>query len=146
MLATLTPMRRPAVLVAVVAVVLLVASAGCGDDEPSEEEAKAEMCDEADTLRSDLQAVTEVDPRDISVSDVEDALDVVIDDVDTLVDAAADVADTSTDDLRAAIDLLESAVQDLDGDGSLQARVQAVVDAGRGVVTAADGLTDDAGC
>jgi hypothetical protein len=139
-------MRRPVLLAAVAAVLLVLATAGCGDDEPSEEEARAEVCEEADVLRSDLQAVTDVDIRDVSVSDVEDAVDVVVDDVDGLADAAAGVASAGMDDLRAAVDGLESAVADLDGDGSLEARVRAVVDAGQGVVTAVGGLTDDAGC
>jgi len=125
---------------------MLLAATGCGDDEPSEEEARDEVCQEADALRSDLQAVTDVDPRDISVSDVEDAVDVVIEDVDGLADAAADVANAGMDDLRASVDVLESAVDNLDGDGSLGPRVQAVVDAGQGVVAAVDGLVEDAGC
>jgi hypothetical protein len=130
----------------VAAVVILFAAGACGDDEPSEEEARAEVCREADELRSDLQAVTDVNLRDVSVSDVEDAVGVVVDDVDGLADAAASVAGEAMDDLRAAVDELESAVTDLDGDGSLEARVRAVVDAGQGVVTAVGGLTDDAGC
>jgi len=139
-------MRRPAPLAAVVAVLLVLAAPGCGDDEPSEEEARAEVCREADDLRSDLQAVTDVELRDVSVSDVEDAVDVVIDDVDGLADAASEVASAGMDDLRTAVDGLESAVADLDGDGSLEARVRAVVEAGQGVVTAVGGLTEDASC
>jgi hypothetical protein len=139
-------MHRPALLRAVAAVVMLLAAAACGDDEPSEEEARDEVCQEADALRSDLQAVTDVELRDVSVSDLEDAVAVVIDDVDGLADAAAEVASAGMDDLQTAVDGLESAVADLDGDGSLEARVRAVVDAGQGVVTAVGGLTDDAGC
>jgi hypothetical protein len=139
-------MRRPALLPAVAAVAVLLATVACGDDEPSEEEARTEVCTEADELRSDLQAITEVDFRNVSVSDVEDAVGVVVDDVDGLADAAADVAGEAMDDLRGAVDALETAVADLDGDGSLEARVRAVVEAGQGVGTAVSGLTDDAGC
>jgi len=139
-------MRRSARLLAAAAVLLVPAATGCGDDEPSEAEARAEVCNEVDALRSDLQAITDVDPRNISVSDVEDAVDVVVEDVDGLADAASDVANAGMDDLRAAVDVLESAVADLDGDRSVQPRVRAVVDAGQGVVTAIDGLVEDAGC
>jgi hypothetical protein len=139
-------MRRPALLLAVAAVMVLFATAACGDDEPSEEEARDEVCQEADELRSDLQAITDVDFAQVSASDVQDAVDVVVDDVDGLADAAGEVASGAMDDLRAAVDGLESAVADLDGEGSLQTRVRAVVDAGQGVVTAVGGLTDDAGC
>jgi len=129
-----------------VVIVVLLAPAGCGDDEPSEEEARTEVCEEADDLNADLQAITDVDLRDVSVSDVQDGVDVVIDDVDGLADAAADVASAARHDLRTAVDVLESAVGGLDGDGTLQARAQAVVDAGQGVGTAVDDLVDDAGC
>ena len=139
-------MRRPALLLAVTAIVVLLGSAACGDDEPSDEEARAEVCDESDELRSDLQAVTDVNLRDVSVSDVEDAVDVVVNDVDELADAAREVAGAAMDDLQTAVDGLESAVGDLDGDGSVEARVRAVVEAGQGVGTAVGGLTDDAGC
>jgi hypothetical protein len=104
------------------------------------------VCEESDDLRSDLQAVTDVDVRDVSASDVEEAVDVVVDDVDELADAARDVAGAAMDDLQDAVDGLQSAVGDLDGDGSLEDRVRAVIEAGQGVLTAVGDLTDDAGC
>jgi hypothetical protein len=99
---------------------LMVATLGLvacgGDDEPSAEEAQANLCTSLDELQTQVTALTDLG-LDSTVDDVQDALGNIQDAFDEVVDDAQEVADVETQELGDAIDSLESTISDI-GDGT----------------------------
>ena len=101
-------------LLAIVAVV----SFACGDDEPSEAEAVAQLCADLDTLQSadaafdDIGADSTVD----ELNDANAAFNDALDDVDA---SARDVVDVRTQPIDDAYDDLAQAINDIPGDATI---------------------------
>jgi ABC-type transporter Mla subunit MlaD len=104
------PTRILAVLVLVGAGVL----AGCGDDEPSTEEATAEVCEASGNLDKTLTDVSNLDPTD--TSQLADAREEISNDVDELSDAGKALAESEWDSFEQAWDNLRDTVDNLDED------------------------------
>ncbi len=128
--------RRPSRTVAFLAgVALLVGlAAGCGDDT----DPITAFCDAGDSLRADIDGLSEVDVVSGGTDALSEQLDAISGDIDSLRDSGEDVAaqeiealDTSVDQLGTAIDSLgdDGAVSDVaDGVNAVIASAQAVFD------------------
>ena len=105
--------------VRVLAVLLLVgagagALAGCGDDEPSTEEATAEVCDARQDLDKTLTDLGTLDPTDRS--QLEAAREEISNDVDELSSAGQALAESEWDNFEQAWENLRDTVDSLDQD------------------------------
>ena len=101
-------------LIAIVAVV----SYACGDDEPSEAEAVAQLCADLNTLQSADAAFDNIG-ADSTVDELDDAKAVYSDALDDVVSSAQDVADVRTQDIEDAYDDLDQAISDISGDATI---------------------------
>jgi flagellar biosynthesis chaperone FliJ len=90
------------------------ALAGCGDDEPSTEEATAEVCDARQNLDDTLTQLDMLDPTDRS--DLADAREEISNDVEELGSAGRVLAESEWDNFEDAWNNLGSTVDDLDQD------------------------------
>ena len=101
-------------LISIVAVV----SYACGDDEPSEAEAVAQLCADLNTLQSADAAFDNIG-ADSTVDELDDAKAAYGDALDDVVSSAQDVADIRTQDIEDAYDDLDQAISDIPGDATL---------------------------
>lgn len=101
-------------LIAIVAVV----SYACGDDEPSEAEAVAQLCADLNTLQSADAAFDNIG-ADSTVDELDDAKAAYSDALDDVVSSAQDVADIRTQDIEDAYDDLDQAISDISGDATI---------------------------
>jgi hypothetical protein len=90
------------------------ALAGCGDDEPSTEEATTEVCDARQNLDDTLTDVERLDPTDRS--DLTDAREEISNDVEELGSAGRVLAESEWDNFEDAWNNLRTTVDDLDQD------------------------------
>ena len=101
-------------LIAIVAVV----SYACGDDEPSEAEAVAQLCADLDTLQAADAAFDNIG-ADSTVDELDDAKAAYSDALDDVVSSAQAVADVRTQPIEDAYDDLDQAISDIPGDATL---------------------------
>jgi ABC-type transporter Mla subunit MlaD len=85
---------------------------GCGDDEPSTEEATADVCGARDDLDDTLTELERLDPTDRD--DLADAREEISDDVDELSSAGQVLAESAWDSFEGAWENLRDTVDDLD--------------------------------
>ncbi len=100
-----------------IAIVALVSYA-CGDDEPSEAEAVAQLCADLNTLQS-ADAAFDTIGADSTVDELDDAKAAYSDALDDVVSSAQDVADVRTQPIEDAYDDLDQAISDIPGDATL---------------------------
>jgi hypothetical protein len=136
--------KRAVALVLAAAVVVL--ATGCGDDEPTEEEATAELCAAKADLSARVQGATDVELADLSVDSLEEAVDSVGDEIGELGDAAEQVIADRWKEVEDALDGLRSAIGDLDSDEPLQESVAGVTAAAGDLRTAVDAAFSELGC
>lgn len=105
-------------LLATLVIVSSLALVACGgdDDEPSPEEAQANLCTSLDDLQTQVTALTDLGLNS-TMDDIEDTLGSIQDAFDEVVDAAQEVADVETQALGDALDSLETTISDI-GDGT----------------------------
>ncbi len=101
-------------LIAIVAVV----SYACGDDEPSEAEAVAQLCADLNTLQSADAAFDTIGAAS-TVDELDDAKAAYSHALDDVVSSAQDVADVRTQPIEDAYDDLDQAISDISGDASI---------------------------
>jgi polyhydroxyalkanoate synthesis regulator phasin len=97
------------------AAVLLLAAAGCGDDESASDR----VCDARSVLRDDVQAVVD-DVADGNLGDARDGLDEVQSASDDLASAVSDLGEEQRAALEPEVDQLESQVAELNNAESLE--------------------------
>jgi hypothetical protein len=90
--------------------------AGCGSDEPSQKEAKQQLCASLDNFAASVVALQGLSLKSSSEDDVKTATDNVQDAWDQVVEDAKDVKNASTDQIESAYDDLKQAVQDRPAD------------------------------
>jgi hypothetical protein len=111
---------------AVMAVALTGAVAiACSEDEPTEEEAREQLCSDIDTLRTEMTTLQSLSAES-TVDDLREARDSVSSALEDVQSSAADVADAELADAEAAFEELQQAVDDLDGDQSIAAAVEEI--------------------
>lgn len=114
------------------AVVLLLAAAGCGDDESASDR----VCDARSELRDDLQAVVD-DVSEGNLGEAQDGLDDVQSAYDDLASAVSDLEGEQREALEPEVDQLESDVAELEDADSLDelgAGVESVLDSAETIV------------
>jgi uncharacterized phage infection (PIP) family protein YhgE len=114
------------------AVVLLLAAAGCADDESASDR----VCDARSELRDDLQAVVD-DVSEGNLGDAQDGLDDVQSAYDDLASAVGDLEGEQREALEPEVDQLESEVAELGDADSLDelgAGVESVLDSAESIV------------
>ena len=136
--------RRASVATAVAVAVFL--AAGCGDDEPTQEEATAELCVAKADLTTRAQGAADIDLTGVSVDSVQEAVDSVGDEISDLRDAAEQVIGDRWQAVEDAFDGLRSAVDDIGSDQPLQESVAGVKTAAGDLRTAVEAAFSDLGC
>jgi hypothetical protein len=128
------------------AIVLLAvgAAAGCGDDEPTTEEATTEVCDARDSLDDTITDVSNLDPSD--TADLDEARDELSDDVDELADAGRQLAESEWDDLEGAVDNLRDTVGSIGGDTTFSEAAEQLSGARDELVNAWDSFIAQVSC
>jgi uncharacterized protein YPO0396 len=90
------------------------ALAGCGDDEPSTEEATADVCNARENVDATLATLGGLDPTDTSeLSEVRQEL---ADDIDELSSAGKQLNESQWDSVEEAWDNLRDTIENLDED------------------------------
>lgn len=104
-------------LLAALLIVSTFAFVACGgEDEPSPEEAQANLCTSLDELQTQVTGLTDLGLNS-TMEDIEDQLGAIQDAFDEVVDDAQEVADVETQALGDALDSLETTIGDI-GDGT----------------------------
>ena len=109
--------------------VLCVLLAACGDDDPSPEEAMANLCTDLSELQSSVQNLEQVRTNpNATVGQLEDARDEVNDQLEDVQSSADDVEEANVDALEDAYGNLDQAIDDIDDDATLADAGQSVED------------------
>lgn len=141
-------MRRKTTGVAFLLAVLLTATVAfaCGDDdEPSTEDAEAQLCADLsalDTAIEDLEGIT----ADSTVDELREANEAVADAEGRVVESAQAVGEARIGDLDAAFEDLDSAVTDIPGDATIADALSSIGQGLDGVRAAWQQLFASAGC
>jgi hypothetical protein len=120
------------------------ALAGCGDDEPSTEEATAEVCDARQNLDDTLTDLERLDPTDRS--DLTDAREEISNDVEELGSAGRVLAESEWDNVEDAWNNLRTTVDDLDQDTTFAAAREQLSSAGEELTNAWDEFISRVDC
>ncbi|HKA84640.1 MAG TPA: hypothetical protein VKD21_12290 [Acidimicrobiales bacterium] len=120
------------------------ALAGCGDDEPSTEEATTQVCDARANLDDTLTQLDRLDPTDRS--ELADAREQISNDVDDLSDAGKKLAESQWNDVEDAWNNLQSTVDGLDQDTSFAEARQQLSSAGEELSSAWQEFTSQVEC
>ncbi len=128
-------------LIAIVAVV----SYACGDDEPSEAEAVAQLCADLDALQSADAAFDDIS-ADSTVDELDDANAAYNDALDEVVTSAQDVAAVRTQPIEDAYDDLSQAISDIPGDATLIEGLASIAPQLAAVDAAYDSAFSSLGC
>lgn len=137
--------RRSLALAGALAAVAALA-AGCGDDdEPTVEEAEAELCHQRADLEADLQEASLVDPSTVAVDQVGDAVDALGRRIEDMREVGSIVAEERWDEFTAAVDDLRAAVDDL-GNQPVEGALDELRDEAAEVGEAAQAVFDEVEC
>jgi hypothetical protein len=120
------------------------ALAGCGDDEPSTEEATTEVCDARQNLDDTLTDLERLDPTDRS--DLTDAREEISNDVEELGSAGRVLAESEWDNVEDAWNNLRTTVDDLDQDTTFAAAREQLSSAGEELTNAWDEFISRVDC
>jgi hypothetical protein len=118
--------------------------AGCGDDEPSTEEATAQVCDARQSLNETLTDLGDLDPTDSS--QLAEARDNISNDVDELSSAGKKLAESEWNDVEQAWDGFRDTVDNLDQDTTFAEARQQLTSAMEELTSAWDQFTSKVDC
>jgi hypothetical protein len=138
---------------------LLVTAGACGDSSssssasaaqttttPAASSDKAKICAEHDQLQSSMNTVTNMDPKNTTVSELQNALNTINNEMGDVRTAAQDVAKDQWQDVQKAYDNLVNTAHDAKDDASLRAGATNVVNAANALVGELDQLFKSANC
>jgi len=128
-----------------VALVLIVACAGAGCVQPSEQEAEAQLCQDLADLRAALESMENTSLR-TSVGDIREGRDQVQSAMESVRESAGQVANIRVDDLNAAYENLDQAVEDLPDDVTVIEAIQTIRPQVQAVREEQQNLYDDLNC
>ncbi|WP_082122691.1 hypothetical protein [Methanoculleus sediminis] len=116
-------MKKPGVLFIALALVLACAGAGCV--QPSEEDAEAQLCQDLEELGAALESMENTSLRS-SVGDIRDGRDQVRSAMESVRESAGQLANVRVDELNAAYEDLDQAVQSLPDDLTVVEAIQTI--------------------
>jgi chromosome segregation ATPase len=120
------------------------ALAGCGDDEPSTEEATADVCDARENLDDTLTELDRLDPTDRS--ELDEARDEITDDVEELRSAGQELAESQWDNFEQAWESLGDTINDLDQDTTFREAREQLTSASEEITNAWDEFASNVDC
>jgi chromosome segregation ATPase len=120
------------------------ALAGCGDDEPSTEEATADVCDARENLDDTLTELDRLDPTDRS--ELDEARDEITDDVEELRSAGQELAESQWDNFEQAWESLGDTINDLDQDTTFREAREQLTSASEEITNAWDEFVSNVDC
>lgn len=126
-------------------VVLILACAGAGCVQPSQEEAQAQLCRDLGQLGVALENMQALNATS-SVGDIRDARDQVQSAMENVRTSAGKVSNIRIDDLNTAYDNLDKAVQSIPDNASVPVALQTIRPKIRDVVDARQNLTTELNC
>ena len=97
------------------------------DDEPTQQEANEQFCDDTAEFIASLRVIRDLDPES-TIEEIQEARDRAVDAHEDMVASAEGVVDARLDDLQTAWADLQSAVQGLDDDATLEQALDDVDD------------------
>ena len=118
---------------------------GACDDEPTEETAQEEFCDDVGAFLASLGELRDVD-SDTSVEDFEAAREGVVVSYENMVASAQQLRDVRLDDLEQANANLRAAIDDIDDDASLQEARDSIQEESEQVSKELSQLLNDVDC
>jgi hypothetical protein len=104
------------------------------DDEPTQEEANEQFCDDVGEFTAAVAELRDVD-RDTPIEEFEETRDIVRERYDAMIESARGLTDVRLDDLEEANNALRAAVDDIDDDASLQEALDSIEDEADEVAT-----------
>ncbi len=116
----------------------------CGDDEPSTDEATADVCDARDDVGQTIGSLIRFDASD--TEKLREARDELGGEVDELSSAGQRVAESQWDDVEAAWDEFRGTVGDLGGDTSFNEAAEQLTDSREQLTDAWDSFTSSVSC
>jgi outer membrane murein-binding lipoprotein Lpp len=108
-----------------IALVLILACAGAGCVQPSEEEAEAQLCQDLGELGAALESMENTSLR-TSVGDLREGRDQVQSAMEGVRESAGQLANVRVDELNAAYEDLDQAVENLSDDVTVIEGIQAI--------------------
>ena len=122
-------MRRIWLLMGVglIAAMLAVAAVACDDDEPSEEDAVAQLCSDLTQLEA-ADAAFDTLGTDSTIDEINATGDAYNDALGDVVDSAGDVADVRAQPIEDAYDDLDQAIDDISGDATIVEALASIAD------------------
>ncbi|MDN7026165.1 hypothetical protein FGU65_14980 [Methanoculleus sp. FWC-SCC1] len=128
-----------------VAGILLLACAAAGCVQPTEEEARAQLCQDLEALGLALQNMAALNASS-SVGDIRDARDDVQSAMENVRNSAAQLGDVRVDELNQAYSDLDQTVQSLPDDATVPEAIQTIRPEVRAVRDARQNLTAELNC
>ncbi|MCM2466239.1 hypothetical protein [Methanoculleus oceani] len=125
--------------------VLILACAGAGCVQPSEEEAETQLCQDLTELGAALESMENTSLR-TSVGDIRDGRDQVQSAMEGVRESAGQLANVRVDDLNAAYENLNQAVEDLPDDVTVIEAIQTIRPQIQAVRAEQQSLYDDLNC
>ena len=126
---------------------LLAASmiiAAC-DDEPTQQEANEQFCDDTAEFIASLRVIRDLD-ADSTIDDVEEARERAREAFENMVESSAGVTEARLDDLEDAYDELRRAVDDIDDESTVGDALESVDDELEEVAVATALIYNDVNC
>jgi hypothetical protein len=115
------------------------------DDEPTQEEANEEFCDDVSELLASLRAIRDLD-ADSTFEEVEDARERARNAYEGMVESSRDVVDVRLDSVEEAYDELQRTVNAIDEDTTLGDALGAVDDDVENLATEVSLIFNDVDC
>ena len=115
------------------------------DDEPTQEEANKEFCDDMGEFVASLRVIEDLN-RDSSIEDVEAARERARTAYENILESAVGVVEVQIDDLQDAYDELLAAVDSIDDEATIEEALDSVDDEVANVATEAGIVFNDVDC
>ncbi|MBA7468647.1 hypothetical protein ES707_03899 [subsurface metagenome] len=128
-----------------VSMVLILACAGAGCVQPTQEQAEAQLCQNLEELGVALQNMQNLNASS-SVGDIRDTRDQVQSAMENVRNSADQLADVRIDNLNAAYEDLDQTVQDIPDDATVVEAIQTVRPKVQAVRDARQNLTAELNC
>jgi hypothetical protein len=136
--------KRVSLILAGLLTASMLAFVAC-DDEPTQQEANEQFCDDAAELVASLRVIRDLD-RDSTLDEVEEARDRAQQAWDNMIASAEGVVDVRLDDAQQAYDDLIAAVDEIDSEDTIGEALESVDDEVENLAKQTSTLLNDVNC